>query len=97
MSDLRTYRQEIDAIDEQLSCLLNRRMDISHSVALFKKENECAVLDCTREKEIIQKARDRSARDELKTYQEAFFKHLMMLSRDYQQMLVETNQIKKSK
>jgi monofunctional chorismate mutase len=97
MSDLRTYRQEIDAIDEQLSCLLNRRMNISRSVALFKKEHECAVLDCAREKEIIQRARDRSARDELKTYQEAFFKHLMMLSRDYQQMLVEAKQIKNSK
>jgi len=96
MTDMQRLRQEIDKIDEQLSCLLNRRMMIARSVAQYKIDHNCCVLDTARENEIIHKACERSACDELKPYQELFFKQLMTLSRDYQKTFIKLQkQIKK--
>ncbi|GEB78276.1 chorismate mutase [Sporolactobacillus inulinus] len=88
MNQLQAYRKEIDAIDEQLIHLFNERMDIARSIALFKLKNDHKILDGKREQDIIRKARDQSARAELRPYQESLFKHLVTLSRDYQKLLI---------
>lgn len=54
MTDLKRLREEIDAIDEKLVRLLERRMDIARQVGEFKEANALPVLDKKREEEIIQ-------------------------------------------
>lgn len=90
MTDLHKMRQDIDKIDEQLSCLFNRRMQIARSVVQYKIDHNSCVLDTERENEIIQKACARSACNALKPYQETFFRQLMALSRDYQRKIIKT-------
>ncbi|MDN3953565.1 bifunctional chorismate mutase/prephenate dehydratase [Sporolactobacillus laevolacticus] len=88
MDELHTYRQEIDAIDEQLSTLLNQRMAVSRAVANYKAAHDNHVLDNQREQEVIDKAKARSDREDLKDYHETFFRQLMALSRAYQHSLI---------
>jgi monofunctional chorismate mutase len=54
MTDLEHLRKEIDAIDEKLVRLLERRMDIARQVGEYKEANALPVLDKKREEEIIQ-------------------------------------------
>ena len=46
-------RQNIDAIDDQLNELFQQRMDLVEQLARYKKEHDIAVLDTTREQEIL--------------------------------------------
>ncbi|MCO7176674.1 chorismate mutase [Sporolactobacillus kofuensis] len=88
MNEIQRYRQSIDSIDEQLSSLLNQRMVITRSIARYKTEHDCSVLDSQREKEILKKARQRCTTEELTPYHESFFTHVLALSRQYQQSIV---------
>ena len=49
--DLQDLRKEIDAIDNQMTSLFEKRMEIAEQVARFKIENEKPVFDRTRELE----------------------------------------------
>lgn len=55
MTQLETYRTEIDALDEQLVALLEARLNIALKVAQYKQENNVPVLHQNREKEVIEK------------------------------------------
>lgn len=50
---LQQYRQDIDAIDEQLLELLNRRAQIALKIAQEKFDNRIGVLATNREEEIF--------------------------------------------
>ena len=49
--DLQDLRKEIDAIDNQMTSLFEKRMEIAEQVARFKIENEKPVFDRIRELE----------------------------------------------
>ena len=50
---LEKQRAEIDAIDREIVALFERRMQVVVDVARIKKENGIAILDASREKEVI--------------------------------------------
>lgn len=50
--ELKQYRLEIDAIDEQLYQLYKKRLNISRAIGLFKAEHKIPVFDAKREEEI---------------------------------------------
>ena len=52
---LEKQRAEIDAIDREIVALFERRMQVVVDVARIKKENGIAILDASREKEVIAK------------------------------------------
>ena len=53
MQELKNIRLEIDAIDDELVRLLQRRMDIVDRVAKVKRERGLPVFDAKRESEIL--------------------------------------------
>lgn len=55
MSKLNIYRKNIDEIDDKIIELLKIRFSIVEDVKKYKKDNNVAVLDKTRENEIIEK------------------------------------------
>lgn len=55
-SDIIKIREQIDAIDDEIIKLLNRRMQLCKEIAKIKKEANIPVEDCKREYEILQKA-----------------------------------------
>ena len=82
--DLKSIRQEIDQIDDQIVKLLEERMHLVEGVVAYKKASGKSILDTKREEVIFEKVRSRV---EDKRYQEtivATFSDILKRSRDYQ-------------
>lgn len=76
MKSLSTLREEIDNIDAEILDLIRKRALVSAAVGEAKKLSKTAVLDKTREKEILKK---------LKTpYEVQIFKKIIVESRKLQ-------------
>ncbi len=54
MDNLETYRKEIDTIDKQILSLLGKRFAIAKKIGEHKKAKNIAVIDKSRENEIIE-------------------------------------------
>ena len=81
---LEKQRAEIDAIDREIVALFERRMQVVVDVARIKKENGLAILDASREKEVIAKVQSYSKDDHLKEELAEAYETLMKVSKDYQ-------------
>lgn len=68
MKDLKQCRIEIDAIDQQLMELFEKRMALSKSVVEYKIENNLEIFQPEREREVIEKNLNRLNNDQLKEY-----------------------------
>ena len=82
--DLKSIRQEIDQIDDQIVKLLEERMHLVEGVVAYKKASGKPILDSKREEVIFEKVRSRVTN---KHYQEtivATFSDILKRSRDYQ-------------
>ena len=77
-------RAEIDAIDRKIVALFERRMQVVVDVARIKKENGIAILDASREKEVISKVQSYLKDDTLKEELAEAYETLMKVSKDYQ-------------
>ena len=81
---LEKQRAEIDAIDREIVALFERRMQVVVDVARIKKENDIAILDANREKEVITKVQSYLKDDTLKEELAEAYETLMKVSKDYQ-------------
>lgn len=52
MNEMKSFREQIDIIDDQIIKLLDRRFKICHQVALHKKSNKIAVMQNERVEEV---------------------------------------------
>ncbi len=86
---LEKQRAEIDAIDREIVALFERRMQVVVDVARIKKENGIAILDASREKEVIAKVQSYLKDDHLKEELAEAYETLMKVSKDYQQKQIE--------
>lgn len=86
MKDLTEIRAEIDKIDNELIELFKRRMDCSKAVGLYKKENNIAVLNQTRENEILDVVEKKGG--EYGSHARLLFSNIMELSRSLQHNIV---------
>ncbi|MCC7572769.1 MAG: chorismate mutase [Candidatus Methanofastidiosum sp.] len=62
---LETLREEINRIDENIICLLSRRMDVSKKIAALKKIRGISVEDRDREKILFLKLGIEARRNDL--------------------------------
>ena len=84
---LEDYRGKIDTVDEKLVALFAERMELSHAIAEYKKENGLPVLDASREKEKLDRVAEQLP-EELREYTRRLYTMLFELSRDYQRELI---------
>ena len=82
--DLLKYREQIDAIDDQLLRLFKERMSLARQIALYKKEHNLPVLDTARETEKLAVIDEKAGR-ELRSYAHRLYALLFELSRAYQE------------
>jgi monofunctional chorismate mutase len=88
MSDLLSYRNQIDEIDTQIRQLFIKRMQLVKEIAEYKMAHDIAVYDSTRELEVI--ARNIESLEE-KTYQpyyQSVIEEIMKVSKEYQKALI---------
>ncbi|WP_270463514.1 prephenate dehydratase [Faecalibacillus intestinalis] len=88
MKDLKQCRIEIDAIDQQLMELFEKRMALSKSVVEYKIENHLEIFQPEREREVIEKNLNRLNNDQLKEYARCFIQEMMTVSKSYQSDLL---------
>ncbi len=81
MKNLKKYRQEIDAIDDQLVSLLNKRMEVACKLADVKIEHDLPPLAIEREKEIIKRLKNRVDNPLLKDGIEPLFNSIFDLAK----------------
>lgn len=86
--DLLKLREQIDAIDEQIVDLYEKRMDISRQVAEFKIETGKKVFDKVREDEKLRKVKSLTHNDFNSRGIEELFEQIMSMSRKLQYRLL---------
>ena len=89
MNRLEEKRIEIDAIDNEMAKLFERRMTASREVAEYKREHALPILDAEREAAVIAAGAKRIEDTELREYYTCFMKDVMKTSRAYQSRLMD--------
>ncbi len=82
--DLTDYRNQIDAIDQQIVALFQERMDISAEIGRLKQAQRLSVFQPEREYEKLLQLKKLS-RKELEPYVASLYSNIFELSRDHQQ------------
>ncbi len=86
--DLTELRNQIDDIDGQILELFSKRMDVCRDVAEYKRVNNLAVMQGGREKQVLDRIRDKSP-DDLKDGASMLFQNIMDISKCIQNMELE--------
>ncbi len=81
--DLTKIRQDINEIDDEIASLFEKRMFLANSVAEYKRQNDMAVYDRRRERDIINRISSQVS-DDLSSYAKVLYATLFQLSRSYQ-------------
>ena len=84
--DILELRQQIDSIDDQLVELFHQRMDVSRSIAEYKKASGRRVYDPVREREKLCEIAEKSGED-MREYSTILWSLLMDLSKTYQERM----------
>ena len=88
MNNLEQARLVINEVDKELVELFKKRMAASKIIALYKKENNIAVLDKKREEALIEKNLKLLNYKELEKYYLIFLEGILNASKDYQKDLI---------
>jgi len=85
------WRSEIDAIDDQLLDLLNKRVGIAVKVGQSKKLNGVALRDPAREREVLERARNKNSGPLDEQAVEKLFSCIIRESRRIQRQAMDRN------
>ena len=91
MKDLKTCREEIDEIDQQIIALFEQRMHVVKDVIEYKKQHLLPIFQSEREKVVIEKNIQRLTDESLKKYAYDFILNVMNVSKAYQRSLLNDN------
>ena len=89
--DIKEIRAEIDQVDDALTQLFVKRMQLAAEVAAYKREHAAAVTDGSREQKILDRVCAASG-EALAPYTERLYQTLFALSKDYQRALLERDE-----
>lgn len=89
MDELQLARQEINAADEEMARLFEKRMEAARKIAAYKKEHGLPVFDEVREKQVLESGVERVEDDELRGYYTEFLRDVMTVSKQFQSRLME--------
>ncbi len=87
MTQLTEYRSEIDLIDKKLVELLEKRLDLSKKIGLYKKERNMEILNLEREQQVLESNLKLVKNHNYKTYISEILKAIMEESKKLQSQL----------
>lgn len=87
-NNLKTLRNNIDKIDDEISELFIRRLRIVEDIYEYKKLNGMNIYDSKRENEVLQKIDKNISVDKYKSELQLLFKSIMKISSSYQEKLL---------
>lgn len=94
--NMEEIRDQIDNVDEELCSLFRKRMDLSLSMAKYKKENNLAVFNQERENQILHKVTNMLG-EPLDKYGRILYNTIFDVSRAYQHSYMDHNSELKEK
>nr|WP_319216731.1 chorismate mutase [uncultured Trichococcus sp.] len=77
-------RAEIDAIDQELVKLFERRMDAVTEIARIKKAHKLPILDQSREDRVLDKVRGLTVNKDYEESMEDLFRSLMTITKAFE-------------
>ena len=89
MKTLEECRTEIDALDEELVQLFEKRFHVIKDVVIYKQANNLPVFDVSREEEITQRNKDFLEDKELEKYFVQWYQELLKISKQYQDDILQ--------
>lgn len=89
MRDLEDCRKEIDEIDAEIVKLFERRMNVSHDIALYKQAHYMDILNPAREDAVLRSRAHQATSPELAQSVMSLFGEIMRLSREEQRRYLE--------
>lgn len=89
MSELEQYRQEIDAIDQDLTRLFEARLKTVLKVGAYKKQHDLPVLDASREQKVIAKNIERLEDKQFEEELTKFFQSMMDITKETQTKMMK--------
>ncbi|MDO5327061.1 MAG: chorismate mutase, partial [Clostridia bacterium] len=81
--NLQEIRSQLDQIDDQMTALFAKRMNLVTEVAAYKKEKGLPILDTGRERQIINRVTQEAGKD-LERYTKLLYQTIFNVSRAYQ-------------
>lgn len=91
--DLEEIRKKIDEADRELIAVFCKRMDLVKQVAAYKIENNMAVLRPDREEAVLDRVQA-LAGAKYGDYARDLYGHVMRVSREMQQKMIDENESK---
>ena len=85
--NLEEIRNQINSVDDELSALFVKRMELAASVAKFKAENNLPILNRSRERDVVARVTAMQP-EEMSLYLKVLYNTLFDLSRSYQGSLI---------
>ena len=85
--NLEEIRNQINSVDDELSTLFVKRMELAASVAKFKAENNLPILNRSRERDVVARVTAMQP-EEMSLYLKVLYNTLFDLSRSYQGSLI---------
>ncbi len=85
--NLEEIRNQINSVDDELSALFVKRMELAASVAKFKAENNLPILNRSRERDVVARVTAMQPED-MSLYLKVLYNTLFDLSRSYQGSLI---------
>jgi len=89
MNELEQYRKEIDDIDQELTRLVELRLNTVLKVGRYKKQHGLPVLDANREQAVIKKNVGRLNDPQFEPQVTQFFQSLMSITKETQAALLK--------
>lgn len=89
--DIQEIRAEIDRVDDMLTQLFVKRMQLAAEVAAYKREHAAAVTDGSREQKILDRVCAASG-ETFAAYTGRLYQTLFTLSKEYQRALLDRNE-----
>lgn len=89
-SDLSAFREQMNAINLEMSALFVKRMQLSKQIAVVKQRSGLPTEDRVREQEILESVLA-NVPDDLKPYTITYFQTLFELSKSYQCAIKESD------
>lgn len=88
MSQLQTYRDQIDQIDQKIQELILQRMNVVASIAEYKISQDLPVYDHGREEAVIKKNMDRIQNSPYAMYYQPILEEILKESKEFQKAII---------
>lgn len=93
MMNLDDIRKQIQAVDNQMAQLFEKRMQFANAVVEYKKQKGLPVYDAEQEVSVLERCTENVSDDTIREYYKVFVQNLMDVSKSYQERILQNMKV----